>query len=147
MCVEEMGARFYREVAAINVHDKVKEVCLLLADEEDKHREAFSLISKQKPKKAKTHRHDCVLDMAKVMQKMADWIQEKIFTLKTSEALTVTSPELLAVALKMEEDSIGVYEELHSIFMDNTKRVLEKIIYEEKQHLIMLLNVKEVVKS
>lgn len=141
--VAKMGAAFYEKVARFNIHEKAKETCLILAEEEMKHQETFRSLAEERS--CRRDRKKYSVNIILKFEKLLAWIQEKLFTISPADVLTATSEKIVGMAIHIEEELIDVFEKLHGIFADANRETIEKILYEEKQHLMMLLNVKDVL--
>lgn len=139
--VEDLGAEFYRKFAELNINESVREACLILAEEEEAHRESFLGLAREEESGGVSA--TSALNLAAAMRSVLDQIRSGIFTLTTAEALTASPGEFLRTAARIEEEVITLYEELHFILKGAERAVLEKIIAEEKKHLLILMNVQD----
>jgi len=146
LAVEKMGAEFFQRVADLNINEKVKEICQILREEEINHLQTFEQMAADtsaSPDDGK--RYD--LEVIGQLEKLLEWIQNKLFTMKTVDAMTLTSGQLVDAAIHIEEELVLIYESLHTIFSDANRSMIEKILFEEKQHVMLFRNLRDVLRQ
>ncbi|MDD5454961.1 MAG: ferritin family protein [Candidatus Ratteibacteria bacterium] len=137
--IEENGWKFYKEFADLVDNGKIRELFVMLSDDEVRHKEIFEAmlqrIEKYEPKGAYPPEYFSYL------RSYADNI---IFKKGLDEELKrkMDMVSILDFGIRMELDSIAYYQETKNFVPDNQKAVVDKIIEEERKHFLKLNNMK-----
>jgi rubrerythrin len=141
MQLEEEGQKFYLQVAD-KVDDKtVKEVFIFLAQQEAVHKTHFSQIAERLKEKDTPDRY--LLDIYENMKSALSAAKNHIFNILTTTENNIDISKSLEIAMQAEKEAIKFYSEISLMVLEKYKEVIKKIIDEEKQHLILLVNVQK----
>ncbi|HMA63011.1 MAG TPA: ferritin family protein [bacterium] len=139
--IEENGEKFYRKVSARLANQDLKDLFEFLADEEVKHKETFQAmladIQDYKPSESYPGEYFKYLkayadNLIFSMEKLEDDIN------KIEEALPAVD-----YAIKKELDTIAYYREMQTTVPESEVSKIEKIIAEERKHVVKLSELKE----
>jgi rubrerythrin len=139
--IERNGQKFYKKAAQIVADSNVKKFLLDIADMEVRHEKIFREMKEQLAEK-QVAVFDPDNEASLYLQAMADG---NVFDLKTdlSRKLTGKEPvdQIFRMAVQAEKDSIVYYVGLED-YVDGkeSKEKVDKIIEEEKGHIIALYN-------
>lgn len=139
--VERNGAAFYR--LAAEHFPKQSRVFLILADQEDKHRETFAAMRRNLPPKAREETaYDPGNEASAYLKAMAD---RRIFDIQRVPGEILkgahTLEEVIQVAIGLEKDSIVFYTGMQAMVpAEFGKDNLAPIIREEFKHIVFLNN-------
>lgn len=139
--IEENGEKFYRNSAEKLADPEIKKLFLFLADEEVKHKQTFEKLaarmgSLQLPKQ---------LD-ADYQAYLAAYSENLIFAQSdTEQKATAINDEKSALiyALEKELDTIHYYREVKELIPASEHNLIEKIISEERSHVVKLAEMKQ----
>lgn len=137
------GEKYYREKAELNKDNSLHRVCVMLADDEQKH--AFMLTEKLQGKSYELKDSAMLSDTKNVFQ--------EINAMKNDDL--ISQLEFYRTALQKEKESIELYQDLLSKAVDeNEKELFTFMIKEESHHqeifeelVMMLQNASEWVES
>jgi rubrerythrin len=140
--IEDSGYYFYTKCRE-KFDDKVlKELFYFLAEEEMRHKEFFEKLDP-------ALLNEKGIYTTEYFQYLTAIGDEKVFKDKNnidSVIKNINSPlDAIKIALTAEKDSILFYDELKELYKNeqNTFTILNKIINEERRHVIMLLDIRE----
>jgi rubrerythrin len=140
--IEDSGNYFYTKCRE-KFDDKVlKEVFYFLAEEENRHREIFENIDPG-------FMDEKGIYTTEYFQYLTAFGDEKVFKDKSDidgAIKNINTPlDAIKIALNAEKDSILFYDELKELYENNrdTLTILNKIINEERRHVITLLDIRE----
>jgi len=141
VAIEENGIKFYSMWAKKSKNKKIKELFSTLADMEVEHKKIFnkmlSEIKKYEPKEAYPEEYFLYL------KAYADGIIFNFDELKKQQSKLKTTSQVLTYAIQREKDSILYYQEAKNIVPKYQADQLEKIINEERRHLLDLSYIKK----
>ena len=136
MKVEEAGAVFY-EILANSVDDReLRSTFMGLSSAELKHRDKFREIAQTFNQE---DYNEYAVDVSALIQPHLDNLRSAAFNLRRQPS---DMSAALAVAINIEDESIRIYTEIRTIFIEKFHPVLSAIIEEEKKHLKMLTAIK-----
>ncbi|MEJ6949524.1 ferritin-like domain-containing protein [Natronospora cellulosivora (SeqCode)] len=135
--IEKRGYEFYTNQAKISKNKDLKELFLKLAKDEKDHYQRFieisNIISEQTKKEA-----EYVYD-PEVSAYLQSIVEFSVFP--ADETVKIEDiKEALQLAIYAEKDSILFYQEMLAHNDGQTSLIIEKLIKEEKQHLLELVN-------
>jgi rubrerythrin len=133
--IEENGEAVYRRAIENTSNPALASLLKWMADEEVKHAEWFM---KLKQKVKETSKSPFVQEMGREFLK--DIMGDQSFSLKDVDFSQLNdSDELLDIFVEFEKDSILFYEMIQPFVQDpDTRGQLNKIIEEEKRHIVQL---------
>jgi rubrerythrin len=139
--IERNGQKFYKKAAQIVADSNVKKFLLDIADMEVRHEKIFREM-KEQLSESQVKVFDPDNEASLYLQAMADG---NVFDLKTdlSSKLTAKEPvdRIFKMAVQAEKDSIVYYVGLEDyVDKKEDKEKVDKIIEEEKGHIIALYN-------
>jgi rubrerythrin len=139
--IERNGQKFYKKAAQIVAGSDVKKFLLDIADMEVRHEKIFREMKEQITEK-EVKVFDPDNEASLYLQAMADG---NVFDLKTDLSRKLTGKEsvdqIFRMAVQAEKDSIVYYVGLEDYVDDKgAKEKVDKIIEEEKGHIIALYN-------
>ncbi len=138
---ERQGIRFYNRVADRFDDRDLKELFTKLAKEEAEHVKTFQRIKEKAEKKGELH--PFVFDDKDIDEYIRSIMLEGLFPSdeETDRQIEgIDSPATAcAMAMQAEKNAILLYSELAGVAKDKEHRkVLEKLVKEEKSHMVML---------
>jgi rubrerythrin len=140
--IEKNGAAFYDEMAQSAKEESVREKASFFAGEERKHLKIFQemLASVGEPQPVETYPGEYML----YVRTLAD---QHIFT-KEKDAQeqarkAASDIEAIDFALGIERDSILFYSEIKNFIRKGTHEAVDRIIEEERKHLIQFAELKK----
>ena len=138
--IEENGYDFYNKVAEANEDEKIKNLFVFLADEEVKHKETFETMLPEIEKYEPTEAYPP--EYFEYLRAYADNI---IFKKGVEKELSGGLEPASAVDFGMiiEVDSIAYYNEIKNFVPEEQKRMIDKIISEERKHFLKLSELKK----
>lgn len=142
MGIEKNGTEFYQKLAQKAEQEKVKELLLFLATEEEKHLQDFKELGEDfeafKPRETYDGEYlDYINSTVEThLFKDLDQLEQLLGGVK-SEA------DIIKLATSLEKDSIIFFQSLRSLVNEKKQNVIDNLIKEEQQHLIKLLKIKE----
>ncbi|MCK4738913.1 MAG: ferritin family protein [Deltaproteobacteria bacterium] len=143
--IEENGEKFYRAAAEAASDESLKRLFDFLANEEVNHTAFFTQLKKSASDDSSPPPFDPYVEETSLYIKALS--DAKVFSgvIKGRDLGEAAKDTDLALdcAIEMEKDSLLFYYELERMVRERDKKTLEKIITEEKEHLIKLLEVKE----
>ncbi len=140
--IEENGERFYREAAERAQAPELKEVLLMLAKDELKHKDIFINMLKDLnfPDEPLSDEYQNYLKA---------YTQRLIFQDKSSDFIEKMNKFdqiwALDFAMQRELDSILYYYELKNVVAKNNHKLIDMIIVEERSHFEKLSNIKSIL--
>ncbi len=140
--IEETGVYFYSTFKDKFKDESFKQIFQFLADEELRHKDVFlGMLKELKDTKGVfTEEYYAYLKAIGTTRVFAN--KDDIDNI----APTLTQPlDIIKIAMDAERDSIVWYSELKEIYKKDAKSkdILEKIINEERKHVLTLLDLKE----
>ncbi len=138
---ERQGIRFYNKVAEKFDNKDLKELFQKLAREEAEHVKTFQKIKEKAQKKGEVA--PFVFEDADVDEYVRSIILEGLFPSEEEADKQIESVETpasaCAMAMQAEKNAILLYSELARLAKDREhKKVLEKLVREEKSHMVKL---------
>jgi len=140
--IEKNGATFYDSLAGSTKNQEAKSTYKYLADQEKEHAAVFqkmlSLVSEYKPPETYTE------DYQRYLKALIDslvFTDDKV-TLETAKKVK-SDAEAIQVGVGAEKDSILFYMEVKELVRPAERKVVKKIIEEEKSHLRQLTGIKK----
>jgi rubrerythrin len=142
---EESGQKFYTNTAKKTKPKQLSELFLFLAGEEEKHAKVFRGLyrtTKESPQSIPYNFDD--------VQRYLQAITDSKFFLGSDKALSYiskvkTSQALLDYALAFEKETMLFYLEIGNLMKDKDKKLVDKIVAQEKEHIRKLSAMKEVI--
>jgi rubrerythrin len=133
---EKFSEEYYRQLAGKTVHKGLKNICIMLADEEKKHCKIVEQMSRNiSPKLAETK---ILKDAKAVFNKMRE--SSENFNFNIGEL------DLYQKALDIEKESIRFYQEKAQDETDACRKgIFKKLTNEEQKHYILLEHICEFV--
>jgi rubrerythrin len=138
---EESGQRFYATTAKKTKSHKLSELFLFLAGEEKKHAKTFKKLYNT----IKETPQSIPYDFDEIQQYLKAIIDSIFFLSGSSSYVSklTTSQALLDFALAFEKDTLLFYLEITNLVKEKDKKLVEKIIAQEKEHIRKLSAMKE----
>jgi rubrerythrin len=140
--IEKNGAAFYNSLAGSTKNPEAKGTYKYLADQEKEHAAVFQkmlgLVSEYKPPETYTE------DYKRYLKALIDslvFTDDKV-TLETAKKVK-SDAEAIQVGVGAEKDSILFYMEVKELVRPAERKVVKKIIEEEKSHLRQLTGIKK----
>ncbi|WP_027339594.1 ferritin family protein [Halonatronum saccharophilum] len=144
MNTEKEGELFYKKCANIHTNSKIKEVFLELAEDERDHYSYFNNLLKQFKGEYKAFNNKYLQDR-EVNSYLKTLVHINIFPDDTQNIEKVASnlKEAIDIGVRAEQNSLLLYSELLR-FQESKGSIdaLEKLIIEERRHLIKLESLK-----
>ncbi len=138
--IEQNGARFYRGMVEKSRSHPAREMFQFLSDAEVEHEKIFKDFLKNAPSVPLTESYPGELDL--YLKAIADAL---IFTqdkaIKAVEAGKLNDREAVDIGIQVEKDSILYYTEVIRFVAEEDKESVRKVIDEEKNHLVQLLDI------
>lgn len=135
--IEKAGQKFYSSLAIFEYNEKIKDLLVLLAGEEAKHITAFENLGKVL-KDDSSSAGSCSRDYADYLNCIVRAHMFFNMDLEDADYKVDTARETLELALKFERDSIMVFQEMKEVVGAAGKEVLEKLIDQERGHILKL---------
>jgi rubrerythrin len=137
--IEENGWEFYRKFADLVDNEKIRELFVMLADDEVEHKEIFEAmlpeIEKYEPQEVYPPEYFSYL------RAYADnIIFKKGFDKELQKKLDAAA--IIGFGIRMELDSIAYYQETKNFVPASQKSVIDRIIEEERKHFLKLSDLK-----
>ena len=139
--IEENGETFYRETAKAIANSKVNKLFLGLADEEVIHKQTFQKLASQLGTlalpQASNEEYSAYLEA---------YTQNLVFSAQNIDSkLSKISDEKIALmyAIDKELDTIHYYKEINSLIPESDHAQIDKIINEERSHVVRLAEIKK----
>lgn len=145
--IEEIGKQFYESYAKDSKDDKIRDLFLFLAEEEVKHKQKFIEIldSMERGEFIISYNYEEVDNYFRAI------VDTKIFSDEdTAIQLAKNSKgklEVINYALSFEKDTLIFYYGFIDIVKEKTKDVVDKLINEEKSHVVKLSEIKNRIKN
>lgn len=139
---EREGETFYRQVAASTVNPAVQKLFLMLAKEEKLHAEIFSQMLADVDSMETIN-----TDPGEYVAYMLEYFTENVlFATNRAEELPPDPVPLDALnfGIRRELDSIFYYTQAKELISDRQRKVVDKIIEEERGHFLKLLECKRI---
>jgi rubrerythrin len=138
--IEENGMKFYSEFAKKTKNKKLKDLFSALTYAEVEHKKSFekmlSEIEKYEPQEVYPEEYFSYL------KAYADGLIFDFDQLKKQQNKLKTIVQILDFAIQREKDSILYYQEIKNLVSETQHKELEKIINEERKHLLDLTHLK-----
>lgn len=132
--IEENGRDFYNEAARRSKNEKVIEIFELLAREEGNHIERFeeilSQVKKYEPEEAYPNEY-----FAYIKSLSGEYVFTKEKKGEEIAGSISTDREAVDLGIGFEKDSILFYEEMKRFVLEREKKIVDKLLEEEKAHL------------
>lgn len=142
--IEENGINFYKEMAKKMEEKSTKELFNFLSDQEIKHKDIFqdflSSIEGFKPDESYTEEYFSYL---KAYADDNIFSKEKKGRMMASEINT--PEEAIDVGIGIEKDSIHYYLELEKLVPEDKKKIIQKVIEEERKHYLKFRKLKNLM--
>lgn len=135
--IEAKGKEFYQKQADRTNNQKAEQLFIRLADDEEDHYKRFEEIQEQF--KNRTGEQDEYLSDPEVGHYLEALVEFTVFPADKNTGTINSLQEVLDLAIRAEKDSILLYNEMKENNEGETKKVIEKLIEEEKNHLVDLL--------
>lgn len=140
--IEKNGAVFYDSLAGSTKNPGARDTYKNLADKEREHAAIFQnmmvTVSAYKPPETYTEQYNLYL---KALIDSLVFADDKV-SLKMARKVN-SDAEALQIAMGAEKDSILFYVEVRDLVRRSERRVVGKIIEEEKSHLRQLMEIKK----
>lgn len=144
--IEENGFRFYNDAAKATTSKPLKDLFLSLASDEKDHAKTFASLRKTLPEKTSGGFDPYGEEASLYLSALAD---TEVFSSpdKGKKLATVIAEPKDAVnyAIGKEKDSILFYYELLKMVREKDVPLLEKLIDQEKEHLMKLVKLHKVL--
>jgi len=138
--IEKRGREFYQFQADRTEDQEVRELFLKLASDEQDHYERFEKL--EQAVREKTGEEADYVYEAEVSAYLDSLVEFSVFPAEAEvEGNFPGTREVIEMAIRAEKDSILFYSEMLPYNKENTKRVLNQLIKEEKQHLLDLMKI------
>lgn len=134
VAIEEEGREFYDKALQFAKGYKLKEALVYLAREEMKHAETFRKLGDQLKKEFVPNESY----EGEYEDYLKSIVNSRSFNVKKAEEAVrdlKSDKEILNFALGFEKDSILIFNEFKAFVNDEGKKVIEKLIEEEKGHI------------
>jgi rubrerythrin len=140
--IEENGEAFYRAMAQKIKTPEIQGMFIKLADEEVAHRKIFSeMLPKVKDYALPAGDNDEFLSYLKA------YADEHVFTDKKKASVAAeainSARQALEFAIDIEMDSIVYYLEAKNLVPDDQKKIVDKVVEEERRHYMTLTALKK----
>ncbi len=138
--IEETGEEFYEKLASYVKNEKFKEFFERMAKEEEKHAQRFKALREKYGEDIYIESDEALLYLKKytegrvfpAIEDTLKWVEEKSFN------------DIVDYSLTMEKESIIFYTEIKAwLKEESTKKIIDAIIDEEREHIRMLISMKE----
>lgn len=145
--IEEIGKQFYESYAKYSKDDKIRDLFLFLAEEEAKHKQKFLEIldSMERGEFTISYNDEEVDNYFRAI------VDTKIFSDKEAAIKLAKNSEgeleAINYALSFEKETLIFYYWFIDIVKEKTKDVIDKLINEEKSHIVKLSEVKNRIKN
>ena len=141
--LERKGKTFYETIAEGIRDEKARNVFQFLADEEVRHEEVFNSILAE----TETKDENSPYDNREVVLYFRSLVDKQIFPAEEYSKLlkdAVNDPGVaIRIAISLEKDSVLFYNELSPLVNKKDRRIVEKIIEEERNHINRILQLKD----
>ncbi|AGB40766.1 hypothetical protein Halha_0795 [Halobacteroides halobius DSM 5150] len=140
MNIEQQGKEFYQRCAKVNSKPKVKKLFTQLKDDEEEHYQYFKRLLNNLNEEDKSLSKDYLYN-EEVSGYLRSLVDSKVFPEdeKVIDEIAHNLEEALKIGIKAEKNSLLLYQELIQVEENsNAIKALEKLILEEKRHLIKL---------
>ncbi|NLL39525.1 MAG: ferritin family protein [Clostridiales bacterium] len=140
VAIEEEGQEFYDKALQYATGYKLKEALVYLAREERKHAETFRKMGDQLKK-------DFIPNESyegEYEEYLKSIVNSRSFNVKKAEETVKelkSDKDILNFALGFEKDSILIFSEFKAFVNDEGKKVIDKLIEEEKEHIRKIVKV------
>jgi len=139
--IEVNGEYFYRETAKSLSNPKVKDLFTLLADEEVKHKATFEKLAErlgniELPELSNEDYRAYLEAYTENLIFSGNEIKSKIATINSEKIA-------LIFAIDKELDTVHYYKEIKSLIPESEYGLVDKIIEEERRHVIKLAEMKQ----
>ncbi|MFH1782273.1 MAG: ferritin family protein [Candidatus Omnitrophota bacterium] len=140
--IEKNGKDFYDTVAKSSTNNVAKEIFQFLSKEEENHIKAFesilSQVKKYEPPEAYT---DDYFSYIKALA--GDYVFVKKGMGKVIGGKVKTDKEAVDMGIGFERDSILFYHEMKKFVLEKEKETVERLLDEERKHLVRILGIKK----
>ncbi len=139
--IEKRGLEFYQFQARRTDNQEIEELFLKLAGDEQDHYERFEML--EQAVRDKTGEEAEYVYDEEVSAYLNSLVEFSVFPAEAEvEEDFAGSREVIEMAIRAEKDSILFYSELLPYNKEETKKVLNQLIKEEKQHLLDLMKLR-----
>ncbi|SDL06158.1 Rubrerythrin [Halarsenatibacter silvermanii] len=136
--IEEKGENFYQNQAELTDNSEAEKLFLRLAADENDHYRRFQKL--QEDFQQETGREDEYVTDSDVSAYLEALVEFSVFPADEEEKVEARDlEEVLGMAIQAEKDSILLYTEMKEDNTGTTAEALDKLIEEEKEHLVDLL--------
>lgn len=145
MNIEQQGEEFYQLCVEANTEPEVKEIFAKLRDDEEEHYQYFKDLLAQFDEANGSKTRDYLYNQ-QVNGYLKSLVDTKVFpsTEEAKNEIANNFKEAIEIGIKAEKNSLLLYQELIEVEEDpDTIEALNKLILEEKQHLVDLENIKD----
>lgn len=145
--IEETGKVYYESFATRTKDTQVAEIFHYLADQEKQHREVFLKIY------GEFEQGDIfgVYDQEEVSAYLRALVESKLFIKSESVMALINqakdADEVIMHAVTFEKDTILYFSELGELLKEKYRAIVNKLISEEKSHVIKLLLLRESLRT
>ncbi len=140
--IENRGYRLYSTHAKSAEDKKLIKLFNKLASDEQDHYNTFDRLEKKY--KQKDEKDYSYLEDVKVNDYLKSLVEYEVFPKgERKELKKIKIEEILDRAIKSEKNSILLYQELLPYNNEETKEILYRLIKEEKEHYVSLVNYKK----
>ncbi|RJP15636.1 MAG: hypothetical protein C4520_19885 [Candidatus Abyssobacteria bacterium SURF_5] len=138
--IEAEGVGFYRSLAEHAGDENIKKLARMMARAEENHRQGFIEVAEKLERRRKTARPSKVT--GDLRQYIIELIDHRIF-LSPEQAATLARnvanlDEAVDMAIKFEKENILLLQECREIAAGTTRKIIDKIIQQERKHVIGL---------
>ena len=143
--VEEDGEKFYRKCVEANSEPEVKRIFKKLADQEEEHRKYFKNLLTEFDEADSSVSRDYLYEEL-TSDYLKSLVDHQVFPKEDeiTDDIATNLAEAIDIGIKAEKNSILLYQEIIKSEEDEqTIEALNKLIEEEKSHLVRLENLKK----
>ena len=140
--IEEASVSFYNQMSKNASEDRVKDLFTALSAFESEHIITFRGMSCDLKNDSPIYLYP--INLAQLIKEHVSKIKS-VFDSKVFSGLELDTKESLQIAIEAEETSIRIYSDIQANISEQFIKIFDRIISEERQHLTMLLTVKDKV--
>jgi rubrerythrin len=144
--VEENGKKLYQILEQRSNNQKVKEIWHYLMEEEERHRNVFAKML-DKVGDYIVYEYSAGEYQAYIKAIASQFIFTQELIKEKTNQLFKSESEAVEFGIHIEKDSIFTYQALREYVLTDKQLVLDKVIEEEKTHLVRLTLLKESLKQ
>lgn len=143
--VEENGQKLYRSLEQKTNNEKIKEVWHYLMEQEERHREVFATML-DKVGDYIVYEYSAGEYQAYIKAIASQFVFTQKLIEEKARQLFQSDMEAVDFGIYIEKESILTYSALREYVLTAKQSVLDKVIEEEKTHLVRLTSLKESLK-